>query len=106
MAEITITKSNFENEVLNSGIPVLVDLWAAWCGPCRMQAPIIYEIAKEFSEKLSVIKVNVDDNENLALKYGISAIPTIIVFKNGKTVEKAVGLSAKAELIEMLKKHL
>lgn len=84
MAEIIITEENFENEVLNSDKPVLVDFWAQWCGPCRMLGPIIEEIANDYEGKVKVGKVNVDEQPNLASKYGIASIPTVIVFKNGK----------------------
>ena len=105
MAELKITSENFESEVLNASEPVLVDFWATWCGPCRMQAPILYEIAGELKEKAVFCKVDVDENESLAYEYKIASIPCIIVFKDGRPVEKTVGLATKAELAEMLIKY-
>ena len=98
MAEIIITEENFENEVLNSDKPVLVDFWAQWCGPCRMLGPIIEEIANDYEGKVKVGKVNVDEQPNLASKYGIASIPTVIVFKNGKPEKTLVGLRSKMKL--------
>ena len=102
MAEITGTVANFENEVIKSEIPVLVDFWATWCGPCRMVAPVVAEIAEEREGKLKVVKVNVDDEADLAMKYGISAIPTLLLFKNGEIAGKVVGALPKASLINQL----
>ena len=103
MAEIIITEENFENEVLNSDKPVLVDFWAQWCGPCRMLGPIIEEIANDYEGKVKVVKVNVDEQPNLASKYGIASIPTVIVFKNGKPEKTLVGLRSKNEIENMIK---
>lgn len=103
MAEIVLTEENFESEVLNSDIPVLVDFWATWCGPCRMIAPIVEEIANEYSGKVKIGKVNVDDAESVAMKYGISSIPTLMLFKDGKVVETAVGYRSKQAIEDMLK---
>ena len=103
MAEIIITEENFENEVLNSDKPVLVDFWASWCGPCRMLGPIIEEIANDYEGKVKVGKVNVDEQPNLASKYGIASIPTVIVFKNGKPEKTLVGLRSKNEIENMIK---
>ncbi|MFR8216571.1 MAG: thioredoxin [Oscillospiraceae bacterium] len=103
MAEIIITEENFENEVLNSDKPVLVDFWAQWCGPCRMLGPIIEEIANDYEGKVKVGKVNVDEQPNLASKYGIASIPTVIVFKNGKPEKTLVGLRSKNEIENMIK---
>ena len=86
MAEITITKDNFEEEVLHSEIPVLVDFWAAWCGPCKMLAPIVAKIAEENEGKIKVGKVNVDEEQALAIKFRVASIPTVIAFKDGKAV--------------------
>ncbi len=103
MAEIIITEENFENEVLNSDKPVLVDFWAQWCGPCKMLGPIIEEIANDYEGKVKVGKVNVDEQPNLASKYGIASIPTVIVFKNGKPEKTSVGLRSKNEIENMIK---
>lgn len=103
MAEIIIIEENFENEVLNSDKPVLVDFWAQWCGPCRMLGPIIEEIANDYEGKVKVGKVNVDEQPNLASKYGIASIPTVIVFKNGKPEKTLVGLRSKNEIENMIK---
>ena len=101
MAEITLTAANFEQEVLRSDIPVLVDFWATWCGPCRMIAPALEEIAKEQEGKIKVGKVNVDEEMALASKFGIVSIPTLMVFKNGQLVNKALGAMPKSQ-IELL----
>ncbi len=98
MCEITITSQNFNDEVINSDIPVLVDFWATWCGPCRMLAPVIEEIANENVGKLKVGKVNVDEEGTLAAKFGIEAIPTLLVFKNGQVTNSAVGYIKKQEV--------
>lgn len=103
MAEITLTNKNFESEVMASDIPVLVDFWAAWCGPCRMLAPIIDEVAKEYEGKVKVGKVNVDEEQELAVRYGIASIPTVLLFKNGKIVNKTIGFGSKAQITDMLK---
>lgn len=97
--EITLTTQNFENEVLKSEKPVLVDFWATWCGPCMRQAPIVEELA---AEGYSVGKVDVDQQPVLAQQYGVMSIPTLIVFKNGKEDSRVVGLTAKSDLIRLL----
>ena len=102
MSEIILTKENFENEVLNFGGKVLVDFWATWCGPCKMIAPIIEEIANEFEGKIKVGKINVDKEPELSIKYGIVSIPTILIFENGQVINKAVGYHNKEQLIEAL----
>lgn len=102
MAEIIITEQNFEEEVLNSEVPVLVDFWATWCGPCRMLAPVIEQIAKEQEGKVKVGKINVDEEMNLAAAFGVQSIPTVMVFKNGKVTNMAVGVRPKAQLEAML----
>ncbi len=102
MAEITITAQNFDEEVLRSDIPVLLDFWAEWCGPCRMLAPVVAEIAREQEGKVKVGKVNVDEEPILAGRYGISSIPTILVFKNGEAVKAAVGVRPKTQLLDLL----
>lgn len=101
MSEIVITSDNFESEVLNSELPVLVDFWAQWCGPCMMLAPTIEEIAKEYSGKVKVGKVNVDDESALAIKFGITSIPTVLLFKDGKMVESSVGYVTKEKLLSL-----
>ena len=100
MAEnvVEITDANFEQQVTNSVGPVLVDFWAEWCGPCRMLAPTIEELATEYEGKVTVGKLNTDENRDVAVKYGISAIPTIILFNKGEVAQKLVGLSAKKDL--------
>ena len=103
MAEITITNKNFDQEVLASDKPVLVDFWATWCGPCRMLAPVIEEIAESRSD-IKVGKVNVDDEGELAVRFGISSIPTVIVFKNGDIAAQAIGYRPRAEIEALLEK--
>ena len=102
MAEITITKENFENEVIKSDIPVLIDFWATWCGPCKMLAPVIEEIAGEFEGRVKVGKVNVDDEPELAASFGIASIPTVLVIENGKVKNMSVGYRPKEEIVKML----
>lgn len=101
MAEVTLTNNNFKKEVLDSDIPVLVDFWATWCGPCKMLSPIIAEIADEYEGRVKVGKVNVDDEGELAAEYGIVSIPTLILFKNGEPSGSSVGYVPK-ESIETL----
>jgi thioredoxin 1 len=103
---LTITKDNFEKEVLQSDVPVLVDFWAAWCGPCRMVAPIVDQIAKEFEGRAKVGKVNVDDENELAQKFRIMSIPTLIVFKDGKIADSVLGARSKEDLATMLEAHI
>ena len=101
--EIELYKETFEQEVLQSDIPVLVDCWATWCGPCKMMAPIVKEIADEYDGKILVGKVNVDEEPDLTMQYNVSSIPTLMVFKNGQLVNKAVGYREKDEILKMLK---
>ena len=96
--EVTITRENFEAEVLNSSVPVLLDFWATWCGPCMMIAPTLAEIAAENAGKLKVGKVNVDEEMELAMRFGVTSIPTLVVMKDGQIVNKAVGAMPKAKL--------
>ena len=103
MAEIILTESNFEQEVLKSEIPVLVDFWATWCGPCRMLAPTIAKIAEEQAGVVKVGKVDVDEQPELAVRFGISSIPTLMVFKNGQRVKASVGVQSKPAIEAMLK---
>ncbi|MBN2509912.1 MAG: thioredoxin [Spirochaetales bacterium] len=105
-AEVTITKDNFETEVLKSDIPVLVDFWAEWCVPCRMVAPVLEEIAQEYAGKLKVAKLNVDDVGEVAQTYSIISIPTLMVFKGGEVVNKQVGAGAKQALVNLFKDYL
>ena len=91
MAVVTITMENFEEEVANSKIPVLVDFWAVWCGPCQMQGPVVDQAAEEFEGKLKIGKLNVDEQGELAQKYGVMSIPTLILFQGGEAVKKEVG---------------
>lgn len=100
--EITITSENFEQEVLKSDIPVLLDFWATWCGPCKMIAPVLSQIAEEQAGKIKVGKVNVDEQQGLTMRFSISSIPTLIVFKNGEITNKAVGFMSKSEIEELL----
>lgn len=101
--EIELYKETFEQEVLQSDIPVLVDFWATWCGPCKMIAPIVKEIADEYDGKILVGKVNVVEEPDLTMQYNVSSIPTLMVFKNGQLVNKAVGYREKDEILKMLK---
>lgn len=101
MAEITLTKDNFQAEVLGSDIPVLVDFWATWCGPCQMVGPIVAEIAEEYDGKVKVGKVNVDEEPVLAMEYQVTAIPTLYVFKNGEVADKLVGFAPKEEIVKL-----
>ena len=103
MAIIQLTSDNFETEVLNSDKPVLVDFYADWCGPCKMMAPVVDQIAEE-NDDIKVGKINVDDEQDLASKYGVMSIPTIGFFKNGEIVEKSVGAKPKSELLKMIGK--
>lgn len=103
MSEVILTQNNFEEEVLKSDIPVLVDFWASWCGPCKMLAPTIAEIAKEYEGKVKVCKLNIDDDSSVAIKYGIASIPTVVLFKNGEVADKSVGFVPKAVIENMLK---
>ena len=103
MSIATITKANFEELVTNSTKPVLLDFWAPWCGPCRMVAPIVEEIAVE-REDIAVGKVNVDEEMELAIKFGVASIPTLVVMKDGKAAVKAVGYRPKADILKLLDK--
>lgn len=99
---VTVDQSSFQEKVLKAKQPVLVDFWAQWCGPCRSVAPIIEELANEYEDRVTFAKVNVDENPFLASSYGVMAIPTLIIFKEGKPVEQVVGFKPKAELKRLL----
>lgn len=103
---ITVSDQNFEQEVAKASVPVLVDFWAPWCGPCRMVAPVVEELAGEYDGKLKVGKANVDENPGLAGQHGVMAIPTLILFKEGKPVDRIVGYVPKAELKKKVDPHL
>lgn len=96
--EINLTSENFEKEVLKSNKPVIIDFFAIWCGPCQMLAPVISKIAEEYKERVKVCKVNIDEEQELAIKYNIVSIPTIIIFKDGKITDTSVGFATKSEL--------
>ena len=100
------TDTNFDQEVLKSDIPVLVDFWAPWCGPCRMVSPLVDELAEELSGKLKVVKVNTDENQEIAVKYGIRSIPTLGIFKNGNIVDGVIGAVPKQTIKEKVLPHL
>lgn len=106
MAVLHIKEDNFEQEVLKSDLPVLVDFWAEWCGPCRAIGPIIEEIALELAGKLKVAKVNVDDAQELAAKFNVMSIPTLLIFKNGELVEQMIGAMSKDAFLEKIKKRI
>lgn len=106
MKPIELSDNNFESEVLKSVKPVLVDFWAAWCGPCKVIAPVVDEIAVEHKDSLKVGKVDVDANQAVAQKYGIRSIPTLLIFKGGQVVEQIVGAVPKGALTEKISKHL
>ena len=102
MAVLKLTKENFENEVMNSDVPVLIDFWASWCGPCKMIAPIIDEVEKDV-EGAKICKINVDEEPGLASRFNIMSIPTLVLMKNGEVIEKVVGLQSKEEILGLLK---
>ena len=101
--EIKITKDNFEEVVLKSEKPVLIDFWADWCGPCRMLSPIIKDIAEEYKDEYTIGKVNVDEEGELAVRFGVMSIPMLVVIKNGEVVNSSVGFMSKSEVLELLK---
>src|ERR1041385_3019935 len=101
---VMATESNFQEEVLSSVKPVLVDFWAEWCGPCKMIAPVLDELATEYNGKIKIAKVNIDDNQNLAAQFRVTAIPTLLIFKNGQVVEQMIGAKSKRDLKARLDK--
>ena len=102
MAEITLTKENFQSEVLESNLPVLVDFWATWCAPCMMLSPVIAELAEDLAGKIKVGKVNIDEQQELAMQYRVASIPTLLLFKDGKVVNAAIGFMPKNDIIATL----
>ncbi len=106
MSVISVTEKNFEAEVLKSSLPVLVDFWAQWCGPCKQLSPIVDEVASELSGKLKVVKANVDEVGELAAQFNIMSIPTLIVFKKGQVVDQFVGAMGKTQLLAKVQPHL
>jgi thioredoxin 1 len=106
MAAKAVTEREWETEVLQSPTPVLVDFWAIWCGPCRLIAPIVEELATQYAGKLKVLKVDVDQEQNLAIRYGIMSIPTLLLFKGGKVVDQIVGALPRHVIEERVRRHL
>ena len=102
----TLSDNNFDESVIQSKVPVLVDFWAEWCGPCRMIAPTVEALAEDYAGRVTVGKLNVDDNPNTAMKFGIRSIPTLLLFKDGEVVEQVVGLTDKARLEALIGQHL
>ena len=102
MKPVTLTNDNFETEVVKSDIPVLVDFWAPWCGPCKALAPIMEQLASEYAGKLKIGKLDIDENNELAIKFGVRSIPTMLFFKGGQPVDKMVGAVPKAQIIQRL----
>ncbi|OBX50472.1 thioredoxin [Moraxella nonliquefaciens] len=106
MSIINTTDASFDKDVLQADKPILVDFWAAWCGPCKAITPILEELDAEYSDKFQIVKVNVDDNPETSARFGIRSIPTLFVFKDGQKVDTVVGSRPKSEFVELLNKHL
>src|SRR6187399_1664521 len=106
MKSIEITDANFEQEVLKSEIPVLIDFWAVWCGPCKMIAPMVEELAGEYEGRIKVGKLDIDNNQQVSVKYGIRSIPTLLIFKDGKIADQIVGAVPKATIVSKLDAHV
>jgi thioredoxin 1 len=103
---LEVTDANFEQEILQSSVPALVDFWAAWCAPCRMIGPIVQELAEDYKDRVKVAKMNVDDNTGTAAQYGVRGIPALLLFKNGELVDQIIGAVPKAKLVSFLDKAL
>ncbi len=103
---LELTDSNFEEEIQKANVPVLVDFWAVWCGPCKMVAPVVEELANEYGDQLKVGKVDVDKNRDVAMKYGIRSIPTLLIFNDGQVVEQVIGAVSKSHLVDKLQRHM
>ncbi len=103
---LNVTSADFEAQVIKSDVPVLVDFWAEWCGPCRMIAPIVDEIANEYADKLRVVKVDTDRDGEIASAFGVLGLPTLMLFKNGKPVESIIGYKPKGEIVKKLRNHV
>ena len=106
MAITTITDDNFQDEVINSDLPVLIDFWAIWCGPCKMIAPIVEELSTEYDGKAKIGKLDVDSNQETSIKYGVRSIPTLLIFKGGELVETIIGAVPKAKVVEKLESFI
>ena len=103
MSVINLNGNNFEEEVMNSNKTVLIDFWASWCGPCKMMAPVVNELADELADSVKVCKINIDEEQNLAVKYNVMSIPTFVVIKNGKETGRSIGVQDKSELMNIIK---
>ena len=106
MATVAVTDETFDSEVKNSDVPVVVDFWAEWCGPCKVLGPVIDEVAEDYSDKVKFVKLNIDNNPSNTQKFGIRGIPTLLLFKNGEKVDTSVGVLSKSELASFLDKNL